>query len=89
MRKGKAEITEETIAVYRAIKTTMKVMKTTYCQSWWLTCVGNYMPMMLSTPEVNRRAKYLIKFGYITIDKKQTSTSMGICYLLTDKPMGI
>ena len=87
MRKSrtKEEINIEIISVYEAIIKTMGRMKTDRCQSWWLTAKDNTVNLNLTTQEVNRRCKTLIKNGYLKINDKYTSTSTGVSYMLTDK----
>lgn len=88
MRKPKLEIDKERKIIYQAIKDTMVKMKVDYCQSWWLTCKDNLLPINLSTSIINSRCKLLVKNGYLSINRKQTSSSMGVCYQLTDKNYG-
>ena len=75
----------EAIEIYSAIKKIMAEMNTEYCQSWWLNSKNFDLKSKLSTSKINQRCKLLVKQGYLIIDKSRTSTSMGICYRLTDK----
>lgn len=50
-----------------------------FCQSWWLKKRTG-----LPTAVTVRRAKELARDGFIEIDSKNTSTSTGTRYLLTD-----
>ena len=82
MKKSKEQIHKEKIAVYFGMIAVMKMHDVDYCQSWWLN-TKNYN-IGLTTPEINRRAKLLVKQGLLLIDKSLTSNSCGICYRLTD-----
>lgn len=76
---------QEAIEIYAAIKKVMADANTDYCQSWWLNTWNFDLKSKLSTSKINQRCKLLVKQGYLSIDKSRTSTSMGICYKLTDK----
>ena len=88
----KSEINKEVKEVYFAIKTIIDEAGYGYCQSWWLNTKNiplayptNIGKLNLSTKKINQRAKILVKKGLLIIDIKNTSTSMGVCYKLTDK----
>ena len=87
-----SEISKESKEIYFAIKHIIEETGYGYCQSWWLnsknislgypTHIGS---LDLSTKKINQRAQFLIKKGLLIIDTTNTSTSMGICYRLTNK----
>ena len=83
---NKKQINKEIDEVYSAIKAEIESRTENYCQSWWLTSKwGGRLKNKYSTPKLNRRAKVLVKEGYLSINKKDTSTSKGTSYLLTNK----
>lgn len=84
--KTKKEINEEAKEIYFAIKQIMERSETDYCQSWWLNTRNFDLKSKLKTPQINQRAKLLVKQGYLTIDKSNTKKSTGTSYKLTDKP---
>lgn len=77
----------EAIEIYAAIKQVMKEANSHHCQSWWLNSKNFDLKSKLTTSKINQRCKLLVKQGYLTIDKANTSTSTGTCYLLTDKTL--
>lgn len=83
--KSRDQIQEEAREIYFAIKEVMEKSKTDYCQSWWLNTRNFDLKSNLKTSHIVQRAKLLIRQGYLTIDKSNTSTSMGTSYKLTDK----
>lgn len=85
--KTKNQIKEEAKEIYLAIKEVMSKSECDFCQSWWLNTKNFDLKSNLSTPQINQRAKLLVKQGYLTVDKTKTSTSYGTCYRLTDKPL--
>ena len=84
--KTKEQINEEAKEIYFAIKKIMERSETNYCQSWWLNTRNFDLKSGLKTPQINQRAKLLVKQGYLTVDKSNTNTSIGTSYKLTDKP---
>lgn len=84
MLKTKIQINQEIKSVYEAIKKDMICRNVDYCQSWWIIAKDDVSNLPMSTRDINRRANILVKNGYLSIDKKHTSTSTGICYRLTD-----
>ena len=80
-----SEISIESKEIYFAIKQVMKEKGCDHCQSWWLNSKNFQLKSKLSTQKINQKAKILIKQGYLTIDSKNTSTSEGTCYRLTNK----
>jgi len=83
--KTRNEINKEAREVYFAMKKVSELQGTDYCQSWWINTRNFDLKSKLKTPQINQRAKLLIKGGYLTIDSSRTSTSMGISYKFTDK----
>ena len=83
--KTQFEIDNECIEVYDAIKDIMKQLNTDHCQSWWANSRNCSSLRHLSSREIVRRANKLVRDGYLTIDKKRTSSSTGTCYMLTEK----
>jgi hypothetical protein len=83
--KSKSEIDKEAKEIYFAIKQVMQVGEYDHCQSWWINTKNFELKSKLKTPQINQRCKLLIKKGLLTIDIKETSTSQGTCYRLTDK----
>lgn len=83
----KDKINEEAKEIYFAIKQVMEKSGYDYCQSWWLNTKNFDLKSNLKTPQIVQRCKLLVKQGYLVIDIKNTSTSQGTCYKLTDKPL--
>lgn len=83
--KKKKQIDEEAKEIYFAIKQIMERSETDYCQSWWLNTRNFDLKSGLETPEINQRAKLLVKQGFLSIDSSKTGPSTGTCYKLTDK----
>ena len=84
-RKLKKHIIEEAEEIYYAIIKTMNEMETDHCQSWWLNKNNFDLKSKLFTSKINRRARLLVRQGYLQINKSLTSTSTGTCYKLTEK----
>lgn len=84
-----SEISKEVKEVYFAIIQIMRENDYDHCQSWWLNTKNFDLKSKLSTRKINQRASVLVKQGYLVIDKKNTSTSQGVCYKLTDKSFSI
>jgi hypothetical protein len=83
--KTRDQINEESKEIYFAIKHMIRESECDYCQSWWLNTRNFDLKSKLKTPQINQRAKLLVKQGYLIIDKSRTSTSTGTCYRLTNK----
>ena len=82
---NKNEINNESAEIYFAIKQIIQETGYDHCQSWWLNTKNFNLKSKLSTQKINQRAKILVKQGFLTIDTKNTSTSQGTCYKLTNK----
>lgn len=78
------QINHDCISIYNAIKKIMTNENIIYCQSWWIRLE---LKNELTTAKINRRCDKLIKEGYLTINRRRTSTSTGICYELTNKKL--
>jgi hypothetical protein len=85
--KTRQQINKEAEEIYFAILEVMKRTQVGHCQSWWLNSRNFNLKSRLTTPQINQRAKLLVKQGYLFIDKSRTSTATGTCYRLTDKSL--
>ena len=80
----KDQIKTQSKEIYEAIIKMMELQGVDYCQSWWINTRNFELKQVLTTRQINYRAKLLVRDGYLTIDKDKTSTSMGTSYRLTD-----
>jgi hypothetical protein len=81
---NKEQIYSEALEVYAAISEVTALQGCGYCLSWWINTRNFPLKTTMSTPKINRRARLLVKLGYLIIDRKETSTSSGTCYKLTE-----
>lgn len=81
---AKEQIYDEALNVYEALLEVAQLSGTDYCLSWWINTRNFKLKTTMSTQKINRRAKLLVKMGFLTIDKKLTSRSTGTCYKFTD-----
>lgn len=78
------EIYNQALEVYAAFKQVAELSEHDYCLSWWINTRNFPMKTTMSTSTITRRAALLVKKGYLTIDKLQTSRSSGTCYKFTN-----
>lgn len=77
--KSKEQLRKEDEKVYRAVLNTADHMGTDYIRSWWLN-PANCPSLGLTTKEINRACRRLVRAGKLILDKENTSTSTGTCY---------
>lgn len=81
---SKANFISEAREIYDAISKIMADKKIDYCQSWWMNKHNHEIGKRLSTSKINTRCQWMVRKGYLKINKSMTSTSTGTCYQLTE-----